>query len=146
LNYPVNAHLDPEYVPGERLRLDLYRRLADVAAQSDVDAIEAELIDRFGPLPEEAQSLLKVAALRAQAKALGVTEVVSTGKFLRISPLVFWLNHVSFASPACIQGRSIRAQQIAFWSQFAKPSGWSPSNPSPADGGYFSSGLGLHGP
>jgi transcription-repair coupling factor (superfamily II helicase) len=69
-------------VPGERLRLDLYRRLADVASQADVDAIEAELIDRFGPLPEEAQSLLKVAALRAQAKALGVTEVVSTGKFL----------------------------------------------------------------
>ena len=85
---PVNAHLSEKYVPGERLRLDLYRRLADVADDAAVESIREELIDRFGPLPDEAISLLNVAALRAFAKSLGVREVVAAGKFLRISPLV----------------------------------------------------------
>ena len=85
---PINAHLPSDYVTGERLRLDLYRRLADVKTPEDVAAIEAELIDRFGELPNEAQALLGVAALRAQAKAVKLTEVVVQGKFLRLSPLV----------------------------------------------------------
>ena len=84
---PVNAHLSEIYVPGERLRLDLYRRLADVADDAAVESIREELIDRFGPLPDEAISLLNVAALRAFAKSLGVRELVAAGKFLRISPL-----------------------------------------------------------
>jgi transcription-repair coupling factor (superfamily II helicase) len=84
---PINAHLSTEYVPGERLRLDLYRRLADVKSAEDVNSIESELLDRFGALPEEAKSLLGVASLRAQAKALKLTEVVVQGKLLRLSPL-----------------------------------------------------------
>ena len=130
---PVNAHLDPEYVPGERLRLDLYRRLADVAAQADVDAIEAELVDRFGPLPEEAQSLLKVAALRAQAKALGVTEVVSTGKFLKISPLILAESR-QLRLTRLYPGSLYKSATNTVLVTIAKPSGWSPSNLSPTMG------------
>ena len=74
---PVNAHLSQEYVPGERLRLDLYRRLADVRSKEDVESIREELVDRFGELPAEAQSLLVVAQLRAFAKSLGISEVVA---------------------------------------------------------------------
>ena len=84
---PINAHLSHEYVPGERIRLDLYRRLADAASGAVVDEIRDELIDRFGPLPEEAQSLLKVAGLRALAKSLKLTEVVLQGKHLRLGPV-----------------------------------------------------------
>jgi transcription-repair coupling factor (superfamily II helicase) len=85
---PVNAHLSEEYVPGERLCLDLYRRLADVKNAAEVESIREELVDRFGDLPHEAISLLRVAELRAFAKSLGVREVVAAGKYLRISPLV----------------------------------------------------------
>ena len=84
---PINAHLSDSYVPGERLRLDLYRRLADVAKPTDVQSIREELLDRFGELPEEANALLAVAQLRALAKSHGIREVVATGKFLRLTPL-----------------------------------------------------------
>ena len=84
---PINAHLSTEYVPGERLRLDLYRRLADVKNPADVESIGAELLDRFGELPHEATALLGVASLRALAKAAKLTEVVIQGKFLRLAPL-----------------------------------------------------------
>ena len=84
---PINAHLSEEYVPGERLRLDLYRRLADVRSKEDVESIREEMVDRFGELPIEALALLDVAELRAFAKSLGVREVVAAGKYVRITPL-----------------------------------------------------------
>jgi transcription-repair coupling factor (superfamily II helicase) len=87
IELPINAHLSEKYVPGERLRLDLYRRLADVRTPEDVEAIRAELLDRFGELPTEAIALLEVAQLRAFAKSLGVREVVLAGKYIRISPM-----------------------------------------------------------
>ena len=130
---PVNAHLSAEYVPGERLRLDLYRRLADVASQSDVGSIEEELRDRFGELPEEAQALLKVAALRAQAKALGITELVSTGKFLRISPLVLPESR-QLRLTRLYPGSLYKSATNSVLVTIPKPSGWSPSNPSPQMG------------
>jgi transcription-repair coupling factor (superfamily II helicase) len=84
---PINAHLSETYVPGERLRLDLYRRLADVRNNEDVESIREELVDRFGELPPEALALLDVAELRAYAKSFGIREVVLAGKYLRIAPL-----------------------------------------------------------
>jgi transcription-repair coupling factor (superfamily II helicase) len=83
---PINAHFSDQYVPGERIRLDLYRRLADATSGAVVDEIRDELIDRFGALPEEAEALLKVAQLRALAKSLKLTEVVLQGKHLRLGP------------------------------------------------------------
>jgi transcription-repair coupling factor (superfamily II helicase) len=88
IELPINAHLSESYVPGERLRLDLYRRLADVKSDADVTSIREELVDRFGELPEEAEALLEVALLRALAKSHGIREVVLSGKYVRISPLV----------------------------------------------------------
>jgi len=84
---PIAAHLAESYVPGERLRLDLYRRLADVASADSVAEIESELLDRFGELPVEALNLLAVARLRAHAKSHQLQEVVLQGKFLRLHPI-----------------------------------------------------------
>ena len=84
---PIAAHLAESYVPGERLRLDLYRRLADITSADAVAEIESELLDRFGELPVEALNLLAVARLRAHAKAHQLQEVVLQGKFLRLHPI-----------------------------------------------------------
>ena len=125
---PVNAHLSESYVPGERLRLDLYRRLADVATPEDVQSIREELLDRFGELPEEAVALLAVAQLRALAKSQGIREVVATGKFLRLSPI------------SLPESRQLRLARIYPGSIYKGPTNtalvtlpknpaWNPSNP-----------------
>ncbi len=85
---PITAHIPVEYLPSERLRLDIYRRMADSSSQAELDAIAEELKDRFGELPEPARDLLAVASLRVIAKNFGLTEVVLQGKFLRLSPLM----------------------------------------------------------
>jgi len=84
---PITAHLPIDYLPSERLRLDLYRRMADARDNQDLDAIVEELVDRFGELPVEAGTLIEVARLRVRAKQLGLTEVVIQGKFLKLAPV-----------------------------------------------------------
>ena len=49
-----------DYVADLSLRLGLYKRLADLSTTEEIDAFGAELIDRFGPLPEEVDHLLKI--------------------------------------------------------------------------------------
>lgn len=84
---PVTAHLPVEYVPSERLRLDLYRRMADANSDQELDLIVEELQDRFGEIPEPAQNLFAVARIRTFAKKLGLTEVVLQGKYLKLAPV-----------------------------------------------------------
>jgi len=87
LDVPVDAHLPHDYVPSEELRLEAYRRLADVTTILEVNDIEQEWIDRFGPLPAPAARLLQVATLRAECHRCEFTELVATGREIRISPV-----------------------------------------------------------
>jgi len=84
---PVNAHLPVEYIESERLRLDLYRRIADAHNDEDLSEISAELVDRFGPIPKPAQELMAVASLRLFANSLGLTDIAISGKNLRLTPV-----------------------------------------------------------
>jgi transcription-repair coupling factor (superfamily II helicase) len=75
LDLPLDATLPKQYVPREDLRLEAYRRLAAVTTDDEVADIRAEWIDRYGPVPDEAEALLQVARLRAECARLGVREV-----------------------------------------------------------------------
>lgn len=75
IELPMSAHLPDDYVERDDLRLDAYRRLAAVVDREAVDAIEAEWVDRFGPVPEPARQLLSIARLRAECVRTGVTDV-----------------------------------------------------------------------
>jgi transcription-repair coupling factor (superfamily II helicase) len=84
---PVNAHLPVQYIESERLRLDLYRRIADANNDDELSEISAELVDRFGPIPKPAEELMAVASLRLFAKSLGLTDIAISGKNLRLTPV-----------------------------------------------------------
>ncbi len=75
LDLPLDAHLPPDYVAKEELRLEAYRRLAAVTTDAQVDDIALEWIDRYGPVPEPAARLLDVARLRAECHRLGLREL-----------------------------------------------------------------------
>ncbi|MFM8819633.1 MAG: transcription-repair coupling factor [Phenylobacterium sp.] len=70
------AVLIPEaYVPDLNVRLALYRRLSDAEQASDREALAAELIDRFGPLPAEAAQLLKVVGIKGMCRQANVSKI-----------------------------------------------------------------------
>ncbi len=88
IDLPVDAHLPPDYIASDRLRLEGYRRLAAAADDAAVNAVIEELVDRYGPLPETAQRLVAVARLRLLCREYGITEISAMSEStLRLSPL-----------------------------------------------------------
>jgi transcription-repair coupling factor (superfamily II helicase) len=87
IELPVDAHLPHDYIPSERLRLEMYKRLAEVRSDADVDAIREEMVDRYGEPPEVVASLLLVARFRARAREAGIGEVTIAGKHVRFAPV-----------------------------------------------------------
>ncbi|WP_436700034.1 transcription-repair coupling factor [Nocardioides sp. BYT-33-1] len=88
IELPVEAHLPHDYIPSERLRLEMYKRLAEVRTDADVDEIAAEMNDRYGEPPEQVAALLLVARFRARARQAGVKEITTVGKNVRFHPVV----------------------------------------------------------
>ncbi len=78
IDVPSDAHLPADYVAREDLRLEAYRRLAQVVTDDEVDDIRSEWTDRFGPPPPAAEGLLAVARLRVECLRTGVTDVTAT--------------------------------------------------------------------
>jgi len=87
IELPVDAHLPHEYVPSERLRLEMYKRLAEIRVPDQVEEVRAELADRYGTPPAPVQNLLAVAVLRAKAKSVGLTDINAQGNYVRFAPL-----------------------------------------------------------
>jgi transcription-repair coupling factor (superfamily II helicase) len=87
IELPVDAHLPHSYIPSERLRLEMYRRLAEVRSDADVDELRDEMDDRYGEPPVEVASLLLVARFRARARQAGVSEVTIAGRNVRFAPV-----------------------------------------------------------
>jgi transcription-repair coupling factor (superfamily II helicase) len=88
LNLKADLRLPAEYVPDVNQRMALYKRASQARDQAALDALRAELADRYGPPPSEAQGLLAFVRLRLRAEALGVTQVdLAAGRLhLRFSP------------------------------------------------------------
>ena len=90
---PVDAHLPTDYVEDEAQRLAMYKRISAIRDAAGVKRVEAELVDRFGRLPDPARALMTLAALKAAVRRWGLTEVVVTPArgakpaSLRLSPV-----------------------------------------------------------
>ncbi len=88
IDLPVDAHLPPDYIGSDRLRLEGYRRLAAASDDAGITSVIEELVDRYGPLPEPAERLVALARLRLLCRQYGVTEVTAVSESnVRISPL-----------------------------------------------------------
>ena len=87
LDLPVDAHIPEDYVRGERLRLEVYAKIAAVSCPEQEADVREELADRYGPLPAQVDLLFAVARLREVLRRAGISEAVTQGKYLRVSPV-----------------------------------------------------------
>jgi transcription-repair coupling factor (superfamily II helicase) len=86
----------PEYyVPDLQVRIQLYRQLGELKEIGDIDSAGAELIDRFGPLPDEVETLLKVILVKALCRTANVEKVEAGPK-----GAVVTLRNNEFPNPA----------------------------------------------
>ena len=79
LNLRLELRVPPDYVPETHQRLSIYKRVSQLASAPEVEALRAELRDRYGPLPPEVAGLLRFAELRLRAEALAISEANLAG-------------------------------------------------------------------
>ena len=84
IDLPVDAHIPEGYINSERLRLEVYRKLAASTDNRDLQLAVEEMEDRYGPVPEEVSRLLAVSRLRHQARRAGVSEIITQGTRIKV--------------------------------------------------------------
>jgi len=85
LDVPVDAYLPASYVPFEAAKIDIHRRIVAAREPGQLRAIRDELGDRFGPLPDEAENLLKLQHARIQLGLAGARSVEFRGGRLSVT-------------------------------------------------------------
>ena len=75
INLGASVLIPESYVADLNVRMSLYRRLSDLETRSHIDAFAAELIDRFGPLPDEVKHLFEIVAIKQLALSAGVEKI-----------------------------------------------------------------------
>ena len=75
INLHIPALLPHIFMPDVHLRLILYKRISSVEDEMELQEVHAELIDRFGPLPNEVKNLLDISRLKLKAKDLGIDKI-----------------------------------------------------------------------
>lgn len=110
---PISAGIPVSYIPSQDTRLRLYRRIADLDSETDLDAINEEFNDRFGPIPPMVEDLIfqmKV-KLRAEKAGLASVGVESDQLVLRFPPLPEGMTSRSLP----VLGLNERTGKNAYW-------------------------------
>ena len=87
LDLPLTALIPASYIVDTELRLATYRRIAGVGSTAALEDMRAELVDRFGEIPEELEHLLALIAVRLRCEALGIESVVEREREMVIRPV-----------------------------------------------------------
>lgn len=97
VNLGVAVLIPDEYVEDLNLRLSLYRRISDLENDTESDGLAAELIDRFGPLPDEVDALLKVMKIKRLCRLSHVAKVDAGPKGVVLS-----MRHEDIKDPSVV--------------------------------------------
>lgn len=86
IKVPFPAFLSEQYIPDIHQRLSLYRRFSSATLDSEIDQLEEELKDRFGPLPEESQNLLWLIRVKQLLQTTGMDTLTVGPEKISLSP------------------------------------------------------------
>jgi transcription-repair coupling factor (superfamily II helicase) len=122
VDLPIPVNLPATYIPERQTRTRLYRRLADLRSQAEIDALTEEFVDRFGPLPEETQNLIYQLKVKLLAEQAGLASVSGEGGqiILRYPPLP----EGEPTRPLPEFGADIRTGKNTLWMPFNDTDGW----------------------
>src|SRR5699024_12399137 len=82
---PYTTLFRTKYIPNEYQKLDVYKRIAGIESREEYEDMLEELMDRFGAPPKAVENLLAIAALKALAHKVYITEIKQTGKDVKLT-------------------------------------------------------------
>jgi len=87
LDVKVDAYVPADYVPYERAKIEIHRRVAQALEVADLELLRGELEDRFGPPPEPVENLLALARARIKLGLAGARAISFRGDRVAVSPI-----------------------------------------------------------
>jgi transcription-repair coupling factor (superfamily II helicase) len=124
VDLPLAVGIPADYVADDDLRLRLYRRVADLRDEVEIDALANEFRDRFGPLPEMMQNLLYQMRVKLLAEVGGLSSVAwESGQIVLRYPMA---GGSRMGAQLRDLGPGIRGGKGAYWCAFARDSNWMP--------------------
>jgi len=95
INLGVPVMIPEDYIPDLDIRLGLYRRLSGLGTKVELEGFAAEMIDRFGPLPKEVNTLMLIVRIKAMCKKAGISRLDAGPKGATVQ-----FHNDKFANPA----------------------------------------------
>ena len=110
---PISVGIPQTYLPDEKLRLQLYRRIADIIKVEEIRKIKEEFVDRFGPIPKETLNLFWQLEIKLKAEMSGLASIAIEGDqiVMRYPPLPEGIKARDLAD----LGKTIRRGRNAYW-------------------------------
>jgi transcription-repair coupling factor (superfamily II helicase) len=122
VDLPLAVGIPREYIPDQDLRLRLYRRIADMRDESEIDALRSEFKDRFGPPPEMVENLFYQMRVKLNAEAAGLTSIgMETGQIVLRYPAPPEGTPIKSLRDL---GPKVRGGKNAYWCAFGRETGW----------------------
>ena len=84
LELEYTGFIPDSYIHDAQTKMELYKKIAAIGSQNELDAVYAEMYDRFGPIPDEANSLLNLAKIRILCNKLSILSLKEKGSVVRI--------------------------------------------------------------
>jgi transcription-repair coupling factor (superfamily II helicase) len=99
VNLGISVRIDADYIPEENQRLRMYKRIAGAEDYAALTDVRAELVDRYGPLPESVENLLSAGEIRLHAQLLGIAQIDRKRTQLELNKVKTFVEmlHVKFA-------------------------------------------------
>lgn len=116
---PLPASIPAEYIPDKETRLGLYRRMADMRSLAEINALEEEFTDRFGPLPETVHNLLYQLKVKLLAEQAGLASISAEG-----GQIVMRYPNGQLPESLPDFGPEVRAGKIALWMPITQLPDW----------------------
>ncbi|UCE43051.1 MAG: transcription-repair coupling factor [Candidatus Aminicenantes bacterium] len=80
IHLKVNIRIPDDYLPQTNLRLNLYKRISSIEAVEDMEKIHKEIIDRFGPLPQPVQNLMRYGVIKFLSQKISIKNIDRVGQ------------------------------------------------------------------
>lgn len=85
INLDVSGYIPQNYISSEEIKYDIYKKLTYIQTLDDYDALETELIDRFGDIPNGVYNLMAIAVIKYMAYQIGVREIQQKAEYIYLT-------------------------------------------------------------
>lgn len=122
VDLPFSVGIPANYIPDESLRLQIYRRIADISQATEIQSLKEEFEDRFGIIPDDIENLFTQVRIKLKAEACGLSSVAMDGTFivLKYPPLPSEMKQRNLPE----LGLPVRKGKNAYWIPMDKEKIW----------------------